>query len=152
MEIKRKWSTIVDERLRAKGFGGRARVVCEDAKDALPRLQPEASVARVFVHFPDPWWKKRHAKRMVLGDKLAEQIVRLLCDGGELYVQTDVMDRAERYESVLVHPLLEAAGDEPGSPLLAANPYGARSNREKRADEDGLPVCRMRYRRRARTP
>ena len=81
-----------------------------------------------------------------------EQIVRLLCDGGELYVQTDVMDRAERYESVLVHPLLEAAGDEPGSPLLAANPYGARSNREKRADEDGLPVCRMRYRRRARTP
>jgi len=62
-------------------------------------------------------------------------------------VQTDVMDRAERYETLLVHPLLEPAGDEPGSPVLAVNPYGARSNREKRADEDGLPVCRLRYRR-----
>lgn len=152
MEIKRKWSTIVDGRLKAKGFGHRARVVCEDAKLALPRLQPDAGIARVFVHFPDPWWKKRHAKRMVLGDELVEQIVRLLCDDGELYVQTDVMDRAERYETLLVHPLLDAAGDEPGSPLLAANPYGARSNREKRADEDGLPVCRLRYRRRPRTP
>jgi len=147
MEIKRKWSTIVDGRLRAKGHGHRARVVCEDAKLALPRLQPEASLARAFVHFPDPWWKKRHAKRMVLGEELVAELVRLLQDGGELFVQTDVMDRAERYETLLVHPLLEPAGDEPGSPVLAVNPYGARSNREKRADEDGLPVCRLRYRR-----
>lgn len=151
MEIKRKWSTIVDGRLREKGFAERARVVCEDAKLALPRLRPDGGIARIFVHFPDPWWKKRHHKRMVLGDALVEEIVRLLCDGGELYVQTDVQDRAERFETLLLHALLDPAGDEPGSPLLARNPYGARSNREKRADLDGLPVCRLRYRRRPRT-
>lgn len=147
MEIKRKWSTIVDGRLRAKGYGDRARVVCEDAKIALPRLRPNASIARVFVHFPDPWWKKRHTKRMVLGEELVTELVRLLVDDGELFVQTDVFDRAERYETLLVHPSLEPWGDEEGSPLLRTNPYGARSNREKRADEDGLPVCRLRYRR-----
>lgn len=151
LEIRRKWATIVDRRLRDRGLGARARVLCEDAKLALPRLGPDASIARVFVHFPDPWWKKRHHKRMVLGEELVAQIARLLEDGGELYVQTDVPERAERYEGLLVHPLLVPAGDEPESPLLAANPYGARSNREKRADEDGLPVCRLRYRRTPRS-
>ncbi|MBM4374406.1 MAG: tRNA (guanine-N7)-methyltransferase [Deltaproteobacteria bacterium] len=152
LEIKRKWSTIVDGRLRAKGYGDRARVLCEDAKLALPRLRPDASVTRCFVHFPDPWWKARHAKRMVLGDELVAELVRLLVDDGELYVQTDVLERAERYEGLLVHPLLAPFGDEPESPVLDANPYGARSNREKRADEDGLPVTRLRYRRLPRTP
>ena len=42
------------------GLGPRARVFAEDAGHALPRLTPDASVRRVFVHFPDPWWKKRH--------------------------------------------------------------------------------------------
>lgn len=152
LEIKRKWSTIVDRRLEAAGHRHRARVVCEDAKLALPRLGPDASVTRVFVHFPDPWWKARHAKRMVLGEDLVEQIARLLVDDGELFVQTDVLERAERYEGLLVHSALVPAGDEAGSPLLAANPYGARSNREKRADEDGLPVTRLRYRRVPRSP
>jgi tRNA (guanine-N7-)-methyltransferase len=45
---------------------------------------------------------------------------------------------------------LEPAGDEPGSPRMAANPYGARSNRERRVEADGLPVHRLRYRRAAR--
>ena len=41
MEIKRKWSTIVDERLRAKGFGGRARVVCEEGRAASTATRGE---------------------------------------------------------------------------------------------------------------
>ena len=151
LEVRLKWASFVDERLRAQGLGERGRVFAEDAKAALPRLTPEASVSAFFVHFPDPWWKKRHAKRLVVGDALLVSIARLLVDGGELFVQTDVEDRAAEYRAgVGLHDALAAAGDLAGSPALACNPYGARSNREKRADEDGLPVHRMRWTRRPR--
>jgi tRNA (guanine-N7-)-methyltransferase len=150
-EIKRKWSTIVDDRLKAQGLGARARVISEDAKEALPRLGPNASVQTFFLHFPDPWWKKKHAKRLVMGDILLFEIHRLLAPGGELFVQTDVIDRAEQYAAqvsgflVGEHPGFVTKGDAPGSANLVKNPYNAESPREKRAREDGLPVYRMRF-------
>jgi len=151
LEIRRKWSTVVDQRLERLGLSERARVVCEDARLALPRMRPDAALDRVFIHFPDPWWKKRHQKRLVVVDPLIEQFARLLRDHGELFLQTDVPERADEYEARIVsHTTLEPAGDEPGSAKMAANPYGARSNRERRADADGLPVYRMRFRRKQR--
>ncbi|UQA59546.1 tRNA (guanine(46)-N(7))-methyltransferase TrmB [Polyangium aurulentum] len=153
LEIRLKWSAIVDERLGKHGLHPRVRSLNADAREALPRLRPDASVAAFFLHFPDPWWKKRHEKRLVMNPKLLDEITRLLVDGGELYVQTDVEERAELYEAQIgAHPDLEPAGDAPGSARMAENPYGARSPREHRAIEDGLPVTRMRYRRKPRQP
>lgn len=151
LEIRKKWAQILDERLAKKGLGKRARSLAEDAKQALPRLGPDASVQTIFVLFPDPWWKKKHQKRLVVGDVLITEIVRLLQDNGELFVQTDVEERANEYSAqIALISELEPAGDEPGSFVLQANPYQAKTNREKRADEDGLPVHRMRWRRRPR--
>jgi len=151
LEIRLKWAAIVDERLRRAGLGARARVFNADAREALPHLVPDASVTVFYLHFPDPWWKKRHAKRLVMGATLLDSIARLLADGGELFVQTDVEERAGLYdEQIAAHPAFEPAGDAPGSPRLAENPYGARSPREHRAVADGLPVHRLRYRRRVR--
>jgi tRNA (guanine-N7-)-methyltransferase len=74
--------------------------------------------------------------------------VRLLEPAGELFVQTDVEDRARQYETLLgAEPSLSPAGDTSGSPILADNPYDARSPREHRAIADGLPVHRLRFRR-----
>lgn len=148
-EVRRKWAAIVDARLAKQGHAARARVFAEDAKVALGRVGPDGVVRRVFVHFPDPWWKKRHQKRKVLGQPLLEQIARLLEPGGELFVQTDVETRAEELERIACDVLaLEPAGSEPGSPWMNDNPYRAESPREKRANADGLPVYRLRYRRR----
>lgn len=148
IEIRRKWACIVDQRLARHRLHPRARVVCEDARLALPRLGPAGSVQALFAHFPDPWWKKRHRKRLVVGKALIEQAARLLAVGGELFVQTDVPERAEQYrrEIEAVGGLL-ADGGQPGEPWLHLNPYGQRSNRERRAERDGLPVLRLRYRR-----
>jgi tRNA (guanine-N7-)-methyltransferase len=147
LEVRLKWATIVDRRLAAQGLGARARVLAEDAKVALPRLGPDGSVRAFFVHFPDPWWKKRHEKRLVVGDVLLTHVVRLLAPGGELFVQTDVEDRALRYAAEIEkNAALVPAGDASGSPVLAENPYGARSPREHRAIADGLPVHRFRWR------
>ncbi|HEU4406828.1 MAG TPA: tRNA (guanine-N7)-methyltransferase [Polyangiaceae bacterium] len=149
LEVRLKWAAVLDAQMRARGYGGRGRCFAEDARAALPRLGPDGSVDVVFLHFPDPWWKKRHHKRLVLGDALAAEAARLLAPGGVFYLQTDVEERAELYERVVgACPALEPAG-EGGSARLGQNPYGVRSNREVRADEDGLPVYRMRFRKRA---
>lgn len=149
LEIRRKWAAVGDALLASDGFAARARVFCEDARLALPRLGPDGGVRRVFLHFPDPWWKKRHQKRLVMSPSLLDSMARLLKRGGELYVQTDVEERAEAYEAqVGAHPAFEAAGDEEGSARMVENPYQARSPREHRAIEDGIPVVRLRYRKR----
>ena len=150
LEVRRKWASIVDERLARAGLAPRARVFAEDAKIALPRLVPDASLRRVFVHFPDPWWKKRHHKRRVMGDETIAQIARLVARGGELFVQTDVDDRADAIEAlVAVTPAFAPFGDATGSARIAENPYDARSPRERRAIADGLPVHRLRWTRRS---
>jgi len=148
LEVRRKWAAIVDGRLAKQGFGARARVFAEDAKYALQRLRPDGCARRVYLLFPDPWWKKRHQKRLVMGDVFMDEIARLLEPGGELFVQTDVEERAAEYEERIASDVrFEPAGDAPGSARLAENPYEARTNREHRAIQDGLPVHRMRFRR-----
>jgi tRNA (guanine-N7-)-methyltransferase len=146
LEVRRKWAAIVDGRLAARGLGDRARVFAEDAKDALVRLSPPHCLGVVYLHFPDPWWKKRHQKRLVLEPSLLDPIARLLAPGGELFVQTDVEERADQYEALLrADARFVPAGDHPGQARLAENPYEARSPRERRALADGLPIYRVRF-------
>lgn len=150
LEIRQKWATIVDDRLRAMGQGERARVYAEDARLVLPRMHPDGGVSAFFVHFPDPWWKARQRKRLVVALPLLDQIARLLQPGGMLFVQTDVVDRGEGYETQIdAHAAFEKDGDEPGSARLATSPWSSRGNRERRAEQDGIPVLRLRYRRKA---
>jgi tRNA (guanine-N7-)-methyltransferase len=139
IEIKNKLAYRVEQRCRKLGLT-RVRVMAGDARRVLPEVRPDAALTRVFVNFPDPWWKKRHEKRRLLAEPLLDQIARLLRPGGELFVQTDVAERAEQCQRQLrEHP----AFDLPGDGRLAENPYGARSNREQRAIQDGLPIHRI---------
>jgi len=145
LEIKRKWAYLVSERARALGLSN-ARVFGADARDVLSRLGPDGSLTRMFMHFPDPWWKKRHAHRRLRGPSLFDPAARLLGPGGELFVQTDVEDRAEALlEDLRAHGAFEL----PVEGYVQDNPYGARSNREKRAIQDGLPIFRILATRRA---
>jgi len=148
LEVRRKWATLVDERLAKRGVGARARVFAEDAKAVLPRVTPDACIARVYLHFPDPWWKKRHEKRLVMGDTFLAEVARLLVPGGELFVQSDVEERIDMYEAkIAADPSFVPHGDREGSARIVDHDYIARSHREHRAIQDGLPVYRLRYRR-----
>lgn len=149
LEIRWKWATIVDERLAKRGVGHRARVYAEDARLVLPRLQPSESVSAFFIHFPDPWWKKRQQKRLVVNPPFIAQMARLLEPGGMVFLQTDVVERAEAYEAMLAaHGALEPDGDQPNSARVSQPLWQSASNRERRADQSGLPVIRLRYRKR----
>jgi len=144
LEIRRKWATLVDQKLTTLGYGARARVFAEDARDTLPRFV-NGSVGIAFLHFPDPWWKKRHQKRLVVSGALLSELERVLVPGGELFIQTDVEERADRYQSLIdAHAAFAPAQ---GQPRVERNPFGAQSPRERRAVADGLPIVRLHYRR-----
>lgn len=140
IEVKTKLAYKTDQRLRKHDLRNVA-ILCGDAREILKRAEPSGSVRRVSLHFPDPWWKKRHDKRRVIGDALLTELERLMEPGGELFIQTDVEHRAAQY----VAQLRERADFTlaPGGGYVDENPFGARSNREKRAIEDGLPVWRI---------
>lgn len=140
IELKAKLAYEVEQRRAREGLVN-ARAFRADARELLERAGPDGCVTRVFVHFPDPWWKKRHAKRMVVTDAFLDTLARLIGVGGELYVATDVEERAAEYEARLAaHGAFDVR-------RIDENPF-ARSNREVRADEDGLPVHRLLARRR----
>lgn len=144
IEVRAKWAQLVRERCERERLDN-ARVIAGDCMLIVPRIGPSAAVRRVFIHFPDPWWKKRHAKRRVVRDAMLDQIARLLVPQGELFLQTDVEERALEYlQLVRAHGAFTLTTD---SGLIGENPYFARSNREVRAAEDGLPVYRILARR-----
>jgi tRNA (guanine-N7-)-methyltransferase len=64
------------------------RVWPEDARDLIDRL-PDRSVARVFLLFPDPWPKSRHAERRFVGPANLDSLARIMTPGAELRVATD---------------------------------------------------------------
>ncbi len=143
IEIKAKWAHLVEERRKRERLSN-VVALAGDARSILPRLGPDAGLLRVFLLFPDPWWKKRHGKRRVLDEAFLREVARLLAPGGELFVQTDVEERAlDMREQIEAFELegrrvfrLEGGLDQP-------NPYQARTNREVRAEEDHLPVYRL---------
>jgi tRNA (guanine-N7-)-methyltransferase len=145
VEVKRKWAYLVDQRARRLGLTN-VCVFGADARDVLVRLQPAGALTRVFMHFPDPWWKKRHEKRRLRGPGMFDPSARLLRPGGELFIQTDVEDRAETFLNDL---RAHDAFDVPEAGYVEENPYCARSNRERRAIADGLPIYRILATRRA---
>jgi tRNA (guanine-N7-)-methyltransferase len=140
IEIKTKLAYKVDQRLRKHDLRN-VKVLCGDAREILKRAEPAGSVEQVSLHFPDPWWKKRHDKRRVIGDALLTELGRLMKPGGQLFIQTDVEHRAEQYVAKIREREELALLSESG--YVAQNPFGARSNREKRAIEDGLPLWRI---------
>lgn len=64
------------------------RIFAEDVRQLFPAL-PEGSLDRVFVLFPDPWPKKRHAERRFIGTGNLDSLARLMADGAELRVASD---------------------------------------------------------------
>jgi len=66
------------------------RLLRADAFDLLARWIPPGTVDDLHVYFPDPWPKKRHAKRRMLQPALFLGIARALKSGGRFWLGSDV--------------------------------------------------------------
>lgn len=145
VEIKAKWAFRVEARRKRLGLAN-VRAFSGDIRDVMARAKKTPVLHCVYVHFPDPWWKKRHNKRRVVQTELLDELAPRMVPGGFLYVQTDVQDRGEDYRSLIeAHEAFEFLSPDG---YVEVNMFGARSNREVRAEEDGLPVYRIVARRR----
>ena len=147
LETRRKWVGLVQQRAEKRKLSN-VYVWLGDARSVLSRLDEDAVFQRMFIHFPDPWWKARHEKRMVITESLARDAARVLSDHAEVFIQTDVDFRSDEYKRVFAsHELFES---ETRDGVIDQNPFGSRSLREKKCEEVGLPIYRLLYRRRQR--
>jgi tRNA (guanine-N7-)-methyltransferase len=67
---------------------GNLRLWPDDAR-ALLRLLPDASLSRLFLLFPDPWPKARHAKRRFVHPALLPLLARVLKPGAQWRIASD---------------------------------------------------------------
>ena len=67
---------------------GNLRLWDDDARDLL-RHMPDASVSRLFLMFPDPWPKSRHAKRRFVHPALLPELARVVKPGGIWRIASD---------------------------------------------------------------
>jgi tRNA (guanine-N7-)-methyltransferase len=146
LEIREDLVQLVNRRARALATPVHA-VFCQ-AQLHMTDIFPPGSVERVFVNFPDPWFKRRHHDRRMVDDALAAGIAHATRSGAELFVQSDVWDIAlDAMRTFEADPrFVNAAGE--WTFWRAGNPYGVRSWREQKAEETGLPIWRILYHRR----
>ena len=73
---------------------GNVRIVVADGSQGLERLFADGSVAELWTFFADPWHKKRHHKRRLVGTDFAETVAAKLTPGGLWRLATDWEDYA----------------------------------------------------------
>ncbi len=82
-----------------------------DARIILPKYFSSETFERIYILFPDPWPKKRHAPKRLMNTEFLTLITRYLLPGGNLISATDVASYAEWViENVTQVPSLKNLG------------------------------------------
>ncbi|HVX97689.1 MAG TPA: hypothetical protein VHK47_22440 [Polyangia bacterium] len=146
VEIRRELVTFTNAELARAGLDN-VRLVFANMSVDMRRMFAPGSVRRFFLNFPDPWFKARQHKRRVIGAELMDEIHRALVPGGELFVQTDIFELGLEAMSELeaLAPERFVSAHEPWS-FLPANPYPAKSRRERQCEGEGERIWRLLYR------
>lgn len=100
---------------------------------------PAGLLQRVTIQFPDPWFKKKHAKRRMVNAPLVETVVSHLSAGGSIFVQTDIEFLADEMLS-----LFRGAGGLEEI-MIEKNPFPVKTEREKAVEDKLLPVFRSMF-------
>ena len=109
--------------------------------DRLIENVPPDILQMVTIQFPDPWFKKKHAKRRMVSPELVAAVVDKLALGAQVFIQTDIELLAEemlelfRMEKRLVEKTVQD------------NPFPIKTEREKAVEDKELPVFRAMFKR-----
>lgn len=143
LEIREDFVELVNERAAQTKLPVTA-VFCQ-AQLHLPAVFGAAKAQRVFINFPDPWFKRAHRNRRMVDPVLIAAVAQLTAPGAELFVQTDVWELAIDALSAIENDghFANRAGE--WTFWKEGNPYGVRSWREQNAEETGLPIWRLLY-------
>lgn len=100
---------------------------------------PAGRLQNVTIQFPDPWFKKKHAKRRMVNREMVDTIAKYLAPGGRVFVQTDIEFLADEMFSLFRadERFLESPTD--------VNPFPIKTEREKAVEDKHLPVYRTAF-------
>jgi tRNA (guanine-N7-)-methyltransferase len=133
---------IVRENIKnARAFHGNAWLL-------VPLLFSSGSISQVMVNFPDPWWKERHKKRLLLNECFLKVLYKLIKDDGFILLQTDVKELFEYYCQLMTETGLFIRDMMLSNEDIAMQNM-AQTHREKKCIEQGLSIYRGIFRRRA---
>jgi tRNA (guanine-N7-)-methyltransferase len=104
--------------------------------DRLLDKLPENILDTVTIQFPDPWYKKKHAKRRMVKDEMIEAIAKNLQLKGKVFVQTDVEFLSEEMFDLF------RANERFQEIKISENPFPVKTEREKAVEDKDLPVYR----------
>ncbi|KAJ8573498.1 hypothetical protein K7X08_010009 [Anisodus acutangulus] len=104
----------------------------------------------VSILCPDPHFKKKHHKRRVVQKPLVDSIVNNLAHGGQVFIQSDVLDVAldmRNYFDAVPDKLVHTDSVDPSLPCdgegwVLNNPMGIRTEREIHAEFEGCKIYR----------
>jgi tRNA (guanine-N7-)-methyltransferase len=74
------------------------RVLRFEIEYSVRYLLPAGSISRVHIYFPDPWPKRRHHRRRLLGWEFLRDLARAVGPGGEVLIKTDHEDYFQRIQ------------------------------------------------------
>lgn len=140
LEVRRPYVDVCNAALDAAGLRN-ARAIYAEAHCDLPQLVEDGSLRRLYLMFPDPWFKRRHHKRRVLTPSFAPLLARKLGPGGELHWASDNAPLAQEIRDLLEGvEALEPVGGLPACALQC----GRGLHHTKRGDPLYGGVCRRR--------
>jgi tRNA (guanine-N7-)-methyltransferase len=143
VEIATKYARFAAARLAKHGLTN-AVMLHGDGQRLFAELLPDDSLAAVYVYFPDPWWKKRHHKRLLMNERFARDVQRKLRRGGSLHYWTDVEERyRETLELLAAHTQLTGPIDISERP--AEHDLDYRTHFERRMRLNDRPVFRAEF-------
>jgi tRNA (guanine-N7-)-methyltransferase len=102
---------------------------------------PEGILQAVTIQFPDPWFKKKHAKRRMVNGELVQTVVDKLAIGGRVFVQTDIEFLGEEMFELF------RADKRLTETEITENPFAVKTEREKSVEARDLPVYRSIFKR-----
>jgi tRNA (guanine-N7-)-methyltransferase len=143
IEIREQLVEEVNDKASEQGLDN-LRAVFANISTELDALFADDSLARVFINFPDPWFKMSQRKRRIMTPEVGETLCRKLQPGGELLFQSDIWSLGIDALSVLegVSGLTNLVGPWR---FMRENPYDSKSLREVRVEELGIRVWRVWY-------
>jgi tRNA (guanine-N7-)-methyltransferase len=88
--VEKKWSRVQKIWSKMKNHElSNLLIVSGEAFQATSEYITAASIAEVFVNFPDPWPKKKHWKNRLIQQPFLQEIKRILLPSGSMTLVTD---------------------------------------------------------------
>jgi tRNA (guanine-N7-)-methyltransferase len=131
----------------AKAGIGNLRVLAHDAVEVLELQIPPASLDALQLLFPDPWPKKRHHKRRIVGPAFVELAAARLKPGARIHLATDWEPYALQMLEVL-DACSTLANCMPGGGFMDAGVNRSATRFERRGVRLGHRVRELLYERR----